>query len=232
MTVPGAYAPGSVSTPRPVSIVTDDGHTLEGELAVADRERCGMVLCHPHPQFGGTMRSIVISALFGALPAVGVTCLRFNFRGVEGSEGFYDEGRGERLDAAAAVGTLADRLSPATPLVLTGWSFGGDVALSTVVPRLAGWLAVAPPLHFVDEPPAVAADPRPKLLALAEHDEVRPPAEVEAQVRSWPSTEVVVVDGASHFFVGRTDRLAELAQRFVARVAAPGREHPGAGPGA
>ena len=174
-----------------------------------------MVLCHPHPQFGGTMRSIVISALFGALPAVGVTCLRFNFRGVEGSEGFYDEGRGERLDAVGAVAALADRLASATPLVLVGWSFGGDIALSTVEPRLAAWFAIAPPLHLVEEQPPVAADERPKLLALAAHDEVRPPAEVEALVRPWRSTEVVVVDGASHFFVGRTDRLAELAQRFV-----------------
>jgi alpha/beta superfamily hydrolase len=218
-----------VSTLLPVPIVTADGHTLEGELSVADRERCGMVLCHPHPQFGGTMRSIVISALFGALPGVGITCLRFNFRGVEGSEGSYDEGRGERLDAVAAVATLADRLAPATPLVLTGWSFGGDVALSTVEPRLAGWLAVAPPLHRLDDPPRVAADERPKLLALAEHDEVRPPAEVEALVAPWRSTEVVVVEGASHFFVGRTDRLAELAQRFVDQVASPRRDGSEAG---
>ena len=59
-----------------------------------------MVLCHPHPQHGGTMRSIVIGALFGALPHVGVTCLRFNFRGVERSEDAYDDGHGEQLDVA------------------------------------------------------------------------------------------------------------------------------------
>src|SRR5687767_6561224 len=81
------------SVPEPTTITTDDGLTLEAELAPADRTpRAGMVLCHPHPQYGGSMRSLVISALFDALPAAGVTCLRFNFRGVENSEGFYDEG--------------------------------------------------------------------------------------------------------------------------------------------
>ena len=212
-----------MSTLQPIPVVTDDGHRLEAELAVASDERAGMVLCHPHPQYGGTMRSIVISALFEALPSTGVTCLRFNFRGVEGSEGFYDEGRGERVDARAAVRALADRLPAPTPLVLCGWSFGGDIALSTLEPRVSAWLAVAPPLHFVEQPAAAGGDGRPKLLALAEHDEVRAPDDVRALVAAWLATEVVVVPGASHFFVGRTARLVELAEAFVAGIAgAPG----------
>ena len=205
---------------EPIPVVTADGHRLEAELAVAADERAGMVLCHPHPQYGGTMRSIVISALFEALPPTGVTCLRFNFRGVEGSDGFYDDGRGERADAQAAVEALADRLPAPTPLVLAGWSFGADIALSTLDPRLAAWLAVAPPFHFVDDPAPAAGDERPKLLALAEHDEVRAPGDVQALVARWRSTEVVVVPGASHFFVGRTARLVELAGAFVDRVTA------------
>jgi hypothetical protein len=166
--------------PQPHPVLTDDGHTLEGELRVANPERAGMVLCHPHPQYGGTMRSLVISALFGALPAAGVTCLRFNFRGVEGSEGSYDEGRGERRDVGAAIRALDPHLGAEVPLVLTGWSFGADVALSSSDPRLAGWLAIAPPLRFLADEAAAAADERPKLLVLAQHDEFRPPAEVEA----------------------------------------------------
>jgi hypothetical protein len=203
--------PEAVSCP----LVAADGCALEAEVAVAADERAGMVLCHPHPLYGGTMRSLVISALFDALPAAGVTCVRFNFRGVEGSEGIHDEGRGERLDAAAAVGALADRLAPETPLVLTGWSFGADVALSTLDPKVRGWFAIAPPLHYVDADAPVGADERPKRVVLAEHDEVRRPTEVEAAVAAWRATDVTVVGGASHFFVGRTDRLVRLAQRFV-----------------
>jgi uncharacterized protein len=203
--------------PAPAScpLVADDGCALEAELAVATDERAGMVLCHPHPLYGGTMRSLVISALFDALPAAGVTCLRFNFRGVEGSAGTHDEGRGERLDAAAAVDVLADRLAPGTPLVLTGWSFGADVALATLVPAVRGWLAIAPPLHYVGGDAPVGADERPKLVVLAEHDKVRSPAEVEASVASWRATDVTVVGGASHFFVGRAERLVVLARGFV-----------------
>jgi uncharacterized protein len=196
----------------------EDGVVLEAELGPAEgAARAGMVLCHPHPQFGGTMRSIVISALFGALPAAGVTCLRFNFRGVEGSEGDHAGGDAERLDTRAAVAHLRAELPPELPLLLTGWSFGGDVALSVHDEAVAAWLAIAPPLAVARDLDVTGADPRPKLLALAEHDEFRPPADIASRVESWTATEVEIVPGASHFFVGRTDRLVDLALAYVAR---------------
>ena len=204
---------------EPRAITTSDGLALEAELAIPETApRAAMVLCHPHPQHGGTMRSIVISALFEALPRFGVMCLRFNFRGVEGSEGAYGDGHGERHDARAAVEALAAELatSPArVPLILAGWSFGGDVTLTTVDDAIAAWLAVAPPLRIFPDFSAVAQDPRPKLLALAEHDEFREPSWVLREVEGWAATETVVVPGASHFFVGRTDRLVEIAIDYV-----------------
>ena len=208
---------------EPIRLTTDDGITLEAEVAPAAGDvRAGMVLCHPHPQMGGTMRSIVISALFDALPPVGVTCLRFNFRGVEESEGSYDDGNLERVDVETAVAALRDRLSAeSVPVIVAGWSFGGDMALSVRAQGLSAWLAIAPPLRFVHDIDGVAADPRPKLLALAQHDEVRDPGEVQALAESWANTDVQVVGGASHFFMGRTDRLVELAHGYVDRIVGP-----------
>ena len=167
--------------PDPMRLTTADGVTLEAELALpVGSPRCGMVLCHPHPQYGGTMRSIVISALFDALPPRGVACLRFNFRGVEGSEGTHDFGNLERVDA---------------------------------------WMAIAPPVVVVHDIDGLTGDPRPKLLVLAQHDEYRDPAEVTELAESWANTDVHVVGGASHFFVGRTDRLVELAAGYVDELA-------------
>jgi alpha/beta superfamily hydrolase len=207
---------------EPRVITTSDGLALEAELATPDTApRASMVLCHPHPQHGGTMRSIVIGALFESLPRVGVTCLRFNFRGVERSEGAYSHGQGERLDAQAAVAVLAAELASApapVPLILAGWSFGGDVTLATVDDAITAWFAVAPPLRIFPDFSSVAHDPRPKLLALAEHDEFREPSSVVEEVKGWVAVETAVVPGASHFFVGRTDRLVELAVAYVDRV--------------
>ncbi len=205
-----------------ITVTTSDGETLEGELAAADGSaRATCVLCHPHPQHGGSMRSLVISELFRALPAAGITTLRFNFRGVEGSTGAWSSGTGERADVAAAV-ELADATGPDRPLLLAGWSFGADMALATTVGPIAAWLAIAAPLRCTTEADvaAIAADPRAKLLALAEHDEIRPADEVAALASTWTETEVVVVSGASHFFVGRTDRLVALALGFVDQIVA------------
>jgi hypothetical protein len=205
-----------------IELTTSDGEALEGEVARADgMARATWVLCHPHPQFGGSMRSLVISELFRALPAAGVTALRFNFRGVEASTGAWMAGEGERADVVAAVEAGA-ALEAGRPLVLAGWSFGADMALATIDDRISGWFAIAVPLRYTTDADlgAVARDPRPKLLVLAEHDEIRSAEEVATRATPWADTEVVIVPGASHFFVGRTDRLIALALGFVDRIVA------------
>jgi alpha/beta superfamily hydrolase len=196
-----------------------DGVTLAAEQGIPDGDRrASVVLCHPHPQYGGTMRSIVIGALFDALPAIGCTVLRFNFRGVEGSTGTHDEGRAELLDVQAAVDAAADARGADEPLILAGWSFGADMTLATHDTRLAGWIGIAPPLRFRTDFDAVAHDARPKLLVLGQHDEFRDPASVVEATGDWNATEIDVIAGASHFFVGRTDRVVDAARAFVERV--------------
>jgi alpha/beta superfamily hydrolase len=94
------------------------------------------------------------------------------------------------------------------------------MALSVHDPRVGAWLAIACPLHLARDLDIVAADPRPKLLALAEHDEIRSPEEIRADVAGWTNTTIEVVRGASHFFVGATDRLVTLTVDYVGRVVA------------
>jgi uncharacterized protein len=203
------------------TLETSDGITLEAERAVPDGEpRAGIVLCHPHPRYGGTMRSIVISALFADLPDHGLDCLRFNFRGVEGSGGDHEDGDGERLDVLAAIEALAAELPEGVPLLLAGWSFGADMALSVHDARVAAWLAIACPLHMARDLDIGAADPRPKLLVLAAHDEIRSPEEIGAEVADWVNTSIEVIPGASHFFVGATDKLVAVTRAYVDRVTA------------
>jgi alpha/beta superfamily hydrolase len=204
-----------------VRLQTADGISLEAEWAAAAQPQATAVLCHPHPQYGGTMRSIVISALFTGLPDRGISCLRFNFRGVESSEGESTAGQAEPLDVRAALDAANERVDSRGPIVLIGWSFGADMALTVDDARVAGWAAIAPPLRFrtATEYEAVGIDPRPKLLILAAHDEFRGPSEIEDETRHWSAARIEVVSGASHFFVGRTDRVVTLAGAFVDELA-------------
>lgn len=162
------------------------------------------------------MRSIVTAALFAGLPAHGIACVRFNFRGVEGSGGEHAGGHEETLDVVAAIDGAAATY-PHVPIVLIGWSFGADMALAVDDPRVAGWVGIAPPLRFGDDAAyaSVAGDARPKLLVLAAHDEFRAPGEIESETSTWVNRRVHVIAGASHFFVGRTDHVVAEAATFA-----------------
>ncbi|MCU0268022.1 MAG: hypothetical protein MUF83_05175 [Acidimicrobiales bacterium] len=201
--------------PRPVRLVTDDGVRLEGEVAVPEAAWAAVVLAHPHPLHGGSMRSLVTSELFRTLPEHGLAALRFNFRGVEGSGGTHGGGRDERHDVLAALDSLCV-LAPEVPVVQAGWSFGADVSASVVDPRLSGWFLVAPPLRILPLDELVAGgDPRPKLCAVPEHDEFCPPATARERTAAWAATRIEVIAGADHFLAGRTARLADLLVAFA-----------------
>ncbi len=145
----------------------------------------------------------------------GLAALRFNFRGVEGSEGIHEHGRREHLDIEAAVAALVGQ-APGLTLVVAGWSFGADVALTVSDPQLAGWALLAPPLRVVERAAMVAAtDPRPKLVIVPERDQFNPPEPARAATADWVATQLVVVAGADHFFAGRTAQAADLVIDFV-----------------
>jgi len=198
-----------------VRFASADGTSLEGEMVVAPEARAAAVLCHPHPQYGGSMRAGLIGDLFRALPAQGVTTLRFNFRGVERSDGAWDEGRAERSDASAAVDTLDAAIPASLPLLLAGWSFGGDMALSVHHPRVAGWCVIAPPLHFAGALDVIGADPKPKHVILGERDDVVSAERAVDLTASWRSTTLEVIPGATHFFLGRSAEVAAAVFKFL-----------------
>ncbi|MEN6376015.1 MAG: hypothetical protein ABFD75_14705 [Smithella sp.] len=124
--------------------------TLEGLLCKASEEK-GVVICHPHPLMGGSMHNNVVEAIQEAYAAENYTTLRFNFRGVEGSTGQYDEGRGEQEDILAACKYLQDIGILKT--AFAGYSFGAWVG-AKFIERLDNIFAnvtfVSPPINIYD----------------------------------------------------------------------------------
>ena len=100
--------------------------------------------------------------------------------------------------------------------VIAGWSFGADVALTVLDARVPGWFLIAPPLRVLPAEAFVAAhDPRPKVLAVPEHDQFNPPAQARARTEGWTNTRLEVIDGADHFLAGRTAKAAEHLLAFI-----------------
>ncbi len=164
------------------------------------------------------MQSVVISPLFEQLPALGIDTLRFNFRGVGASQGSFDHGIGEQLDVADAVASHRDSVRPNTPLVLIGFSFGADLAMSCVGAQVDAYCMIAPPFRFADsssESHALAQDNRPKQIILAARDDFRDPEWVLNHTAQWRNLRSQSVAGANHFFVARTEIMMAVVADFI-----------------
>ena len=169
----------------------------------------GMALvCHPHPQHGGTMDNKVVQTIARAAVACGYTSVRFNFRGIGASAGAWDEGRGEIDDAAAVLQAVraADQ-----PLVLAGFSFGAYVT-SQLAQRVAADRIVLIGPAVVNFP--VAAVPNGSLVIHGEADDVVPLAAVFEWARPHMQP-VTVVPAVGHFFHGQLPLLRQLITLFL-----------------
>ncbi|MGZ5131069.1 MAG: alpha/beta hydrolase [Caldimonas sp.] len=179
------------------------------------------VVCHPHPQHGGTLDNKVVQTVARAFMQLGWASVRFNFRGVGGSAGTWDEGRGEVDDALAVVQATRERADFAgLPLALAGFSFGGYVAAEAAARLPEG----AKPLRLVlvgpstqkQTVPSVAAD---TVVVHGESDDVVPLAATLDWAR--PQTlPVIVLPGVGHFFHGQLGLLKSVLVRELHELAA------------
>jgi len=167
------------------------------------------VLCHPHPLFGGTMENKVVTTLARALHEIDIATLRFNFRGVAGSAGAFDEGAGETADAAAVASYGALRW-PGRKLVLAGFSFGAFVALRLAQKRgTSRLITVAPPVDRFDFS-ALTAPGCPWLVVQGDADDVVDPQRVFAWIKRLnPQPRLVAMPGVGHFFHGHLPELRD-----------------------
>ena len=179
--------------------------------------RAVAVVAHPHPLFGGSMDNKVVTSIARAFVECGAATIRFNFRGVGQSKGNHDEGRGEADDMRVVI-SHARTINPGLPLWLSGFSFGGAVALAAgieadckelilVAPsikRLAQW-HVAPPDAGLPESTLIIHGERDETVPLADSIEWARPREVP----------VMLVPGADHFFHQRLHIIRRIATRWL-----------------
>lgn len=179
-----------------------------------------LVVCHPHPLHGGTMSNKVVTTLARTAHALGVPSVRFNFRGVGASEGAFDEGRGETLDALATVAFGRQRW-PGAGVWLAGFSFGGVVALRASTTRGVGvvdkLVTVAPALgRNFGSVRDISVPGCPWLVVQGDADEV-----IDGDlVIDWasqidPAPRLAVMPGVGHFFHGHLPALQAEVGAFL-----------------
>jgi uncharacterized protein len=183
------------------------------------------LVCHPHPLHGGTMHNKVVYHAAKALNSFGLPVLRFNFRGTGLSEGSHDDGRGERDDIQAALDWLQNEYS--RPVIFTGFSFGAATGLKTCCPdrRVPGLISLGTPLAVRERlyTYSYLSDcPKPKLMVSGDHDQFAPAANLrELFSLAAEPKELVLVEGADHFFEGKLPIMREAIVEWLPRYFPP-----------
>lgn len=182
------------------------------------------VIAHPHPLFGGTLDNKVVQTLARAFVQTGWTAVRFNFRGVGGSAGSHDEGRGELEDFMAVVQHAAPAGEKPAALALAGFSFGAFVT-THAFERLHASRPVEKLVLVgtsVSRAPAAPVDVAAHAKTLVVHGEQDDTVLLSA-VMDWARPQalpVTVVPGVGHFFHGQLPLLKNLVMRHLASPAA------------
>lgn len=172
------------------------------------------LVCHPHPQHGGTMHNKVVYRIARGLRRAGHVVLRFNYRGVNLSEGSYAQGEGELEDARAAVELLRTRYRE-LPLTLAGFSFGARVVLrlgcasrgESEVPRriiAVGFPAVYAERSHLEDCSA------PRIFVHSTRDQYGSIEELSGIVeRLREPKKLILIDAQDHFFAEALESLED-----------------------
>jgi alpha/beta superfamily hydrolase len=207
----------------PPVLVTGEEETriagLEARVHVPAAPKRAVVICHPHPLYGGSMHSPVplsIAKVFSDRARDAVAWARFNFRGVGASAGTYDDGRGEVDDARTVIEHLR-RVSPGAPVSVCGHSFGSWVGL-----RAAGLeghvervLLVAPSVRFFEFREDAFRFTGGKTIFLGDQDEFCDVEEGRA-LAARLGAEFRVFEGFDHHFMKSRRAMAEAALAVLA----------------
>ncbi len=191
---------------------------IEGRYDEPEDASGTIVLCHPHPQYGGSMDDAVLDTIAAAAHRRGFAQLRFNFRGVGASAGCFDHGAGEVDDLLAVLDWLKNELRPAS-VRLAGYSFGSNIVWRALdhAPATQQVLLVAPPvamMSFVARPTLTM----PVGLVCGDADEfVATDDLVRWRDVNAPSATITTIAGADHFFRGETASLGQAIERELSR---------------
>ncbi len=168
-----------------------------------------LVLCHPHPLYGGSMLDGVLEIAAQVAKSRDISTIRFNFRGVGASTGAHDQGIGEVSDLASIIEEFQARFEAIT---LGGYSFGAGVVL-----KYAGessdnrdLLLIAPPTQ--NELPDLTNNVQ---LIVGDSDPISGVKVLSNWVQGNPDRSLHIIDDADHFLGMFGPDLVDVLQRAL-----------------
>ena len=187
---------------------------IEGLLCIQEGEK-GVVVTHPHPLYGGTMYNQVVETLVEVYQNNAFSTLRFNFRGVAGSEGRYDEGKGEQEDVRSALQYMHEKGK--RDVDLAGYSFGAwvNAKINDTHSLYDRIVMISPPVAFLDFS-FLSFNPKIRLVVAGGKDDIAPADTITNVINTWnQKAHLEVIEGADHFYTGKIGSLKSTLSRFI-----------------
>ncbi len=195
---------------------------LEGQISVGTNDQeIGIVVCHPHPQFGGTMTNNVSGAIFHHFSALGYPTLRFNFRGVGMSSGSFSNGVGERQDVKDACGYLLRTVPHINKILIMGYSYGAAIGTSIVndLPEIIGFVAISYPFTFISDFIPQSYTDKTKLFFIGDRDDFTPLPIFKKEYSKYTEPKKIhIVPNTDHFWNNKEKFITDKIEEWLKNV--------------
>ena len=179
------------------------------------------LVLQPHPQYGGTMNNRIIYETYNCFYKNGFSVIRINFRGVEKSDGMFDDGQGELSDAAAALDWLERENPGFSQCWVSGFSFGALICMQLIMrrPEVNKFIAISPQPDAYDFT-FLAPCPISGLVLYGKNDELVKHESIEILKKRLDMQKNIEVkfeqvSNANHFYKGKEKELAISVNRYI-----------------
>jgi len=200
--------------------ITNNDIKLEAELFLSksDTENVFILICHPHPQYGGNMFNNVVSGVFNKLIRNDISCIRFNFRGVGRSTGSHSNGTGELSDVHACIDFLINERK-CEKIFLCGYSYGAAIGCSAVgySDKIAGYISISFPWDFMGSKyKEFSQTSKPKLFIQGDKDTVAHYGNFQENFDYYlDPKKKKIIEGADHFYGNYEEQVANVVLEFL-----------------
>jgi len=179
------------------------------------------LVLQPHPQYGGTMNNRIVYETYNCFYKMGFSVIKINFRGVEKSDGVFDNGQGELSDAAAALDWIEKENPGYNQCWVSGFSFGSLICMQLIMrrPEVNKFIAISPQPNVYDFT-FLAPCPISGLITYGKKDELVPEESLlnlkkRLSMQKNIDVKFNLISEANHFYKSKEKELASIIEQYI-----------------
>lgn len=179
------------------------------------------LVLQPHPQYGGTMNNRIVYETYNCFYKNNFSVIRINFRGVDKSDGIFDNGQGELSDAAAALDWIEKENPGYSQCWVSGFSFGALICMQLIMrrPEVNKFITISPQPNLYDFS-FLSPCPISGIVIYGKNDElVHIDSIMNLKKRLSLQKNIDVkfesINGANHFYKNKEKELGEIINHYI-----------------